>query len=179
MGEAQDIELIFKCAIDLVKKNKKIKWIFVGEGRKYLWLKNRIKKYKVEKYFILLGKKPLNEMPMIYKMADIFLVSLKKKKVFEDTVPGKVQSYMMYGKPLLGLVSGETHKLILTSKSGLVANSGSQRSFKKVLNKFLTLSDSSLNKMGDNAKRFAIKNYDSRISMNKIEKYFNSIIEKK
>ena len=43
----------------------------------------------------------------------------------------------------------------------------------------MTLSDSSLNKMGDNAKRFAIKNYDSRISMNKIEKYFNSIIEKK
>lgn len=177
IGEAQDIELIFKCAIDLIKKNKKIKWIFVGEGRKYLWLRNNIKKHKVEKYFVLLGKKPLNEMPMVYKIADIFLVSLKKKKVFEDTVPGKVQSYMMYGKPLLGLVSGETRKLILKSKSGLVANSGSQKDFKKVLTKFLNLNNFSLNKMGDNAKRFALKNFDSSISMNKIEKYFNSIIK--
>lgn len=84
----------------------------------------------------------------------------------------------MFGKPLLGLVSGETRKLILKSKSGLVANSGSQKDFKKVLTKFLNLSNSSLKKMGDNAKRFAIKHYDSDISMKKIEKYFNSIVKK-
>ena len=65
LGEAQDIELIFKCALNLIKQNKKIKWIFVGQGRKFIWLKNEIKKNDVNFFFHLVGKKPLNMMPQI------------------------------------------------------------------------------------------------------------------
>tara|TARA_B100000787_G_scaffold170227_1_gene164984 strand:- start:3251 stop:4465 length:1215 start_codon:yes stop_codon:yes gene_type:complete len=176
LGEAQDIELIFKCALNLIKQNKKIKWIFVGQGRKFIWLKNEIKKNDVNFFFHIVGKKPLNMMPQIYNMADIFLVSLKNEKVFKETVPGKMQSYMMYGKPILGLVGGDSKNLILDTKCGFVAKPGSYKNFIYILNKIIVMKKTTLNKMGQNGKKFALKNFDSNISMLKLESHFKNLL---
>jgi glycosyltransferase involved in cell wall biosynthesis len=115
-------------------------------------------------------------MPQIYNMADIFLVSLKNEKVFKETVPGKIQSYMMYGKPILGIVSGDSKNLILDAKCGFVAKPGSYRNFIYILNKILVMKKASLDKIGRSGKKFALKNFDSNISMLKLENHFKNLL---
>ena len=43
----------------------------------------------------------LEEMPEFYKLVDVMLVSLEDKVYVNMTVPGKAQSYMAVGKPIM------------------------------------------------------------------------------
>lgn len=43
-------------------------------------------------------------MPELYKTADTMLVTLEDKPYANTTIPGKVQSYMAAGKPIIGVV---------------------------------------------------------------------------
>lgn len=65
------------------------------------------------------GRKALSEMPAYYAMADAFLVTLAADPGISATLPGKVQSYMAAGKPLIGAVNGETEAVIADADCGL------------------------------------------------------------
>ena len=51
-------------------------------------------------------------MPEYYAMADALLITLKRDPVLSETLPGKVQSYMAAGKPVVGAIDGETARLV-------------------------------------------------------------------
>ena len=44
-------------------------------------------------------------MPSLYKIADVMLVTLEDKPYANMTIPGKVQSYMAVGKPIIGAIN--------------------------------------------------------------------------
>ena len=46
------------------------------------------------------------------------LVTMKKDPVISLTLPGKVQTYMAAGKPILGAIDGETQNVIQDSQCG-------------------------------------------------------------
>lgn len=58
---------------------------------------------------IFYGQRPLEEMPKLYKIADVMLVSLEDKPYANMTIPGKVQSYMAVGKPIVGAINGSNY----------------------------------------------------------------------
>ena len=72
----------------------------------------------------LLGRFPVHRMPSFYAHADALLVSLKADPVFSLTIPGKVQSYLMTGKPLLGMLDGEGAKVIQEAQAGFTIPAG-------------------------------------------------------
>ena len=45
-------------------------------------------------------------MPGLYKIADAMLVTLEDKPYANVTIPGKAQSYMAVGKPIIGAING-------------------------------------------------------------------------
>ena len=51
-------------------------------------------------------------------MADAMLVTLKADEILSLTLPGKVQSYMAVGKPIIGAINGETKSIIEDAKCG-------------------------------------------------------------
>lgn len=65
------------------------------------------------------GRKDLSQMPAYYAMADAFLVTLTADPLTSATLPGKVQSYLAAGKPLVGAVNGETAAVIAAADCGL------------------------------------------------------------
>lgn len=65
------------------------------------------------------GRQPLEKMPEYYAMADAFLITLVEDPVMSMTLPGKVQSYLAAGKPLVGAVGGETAQVIREADCGL------------------------------------------------------------
>ena len=59
-------------------------------------------------------------MPKGCAQADVHLISLTDR--YSLTLPGKFQSYIKTGKPLLGILNGEARELIEEYNIGLVAN---------------------------------------------------------
>ncbi len=56
------------------------------------------------------GRQPRLEMPKWYAQADALIISLTD--AYQLTLPGKFQSYIKTGKPLLGFISGATRSFI-------------------------------------------------------------------
>lgn len=63
-------------------------------------------------------------MPKLYKIADTMLVTLEDKPYANMTIPGKVQSYMAVGKPIIGAINGSCSNFIINNGVGLACQSG-------------------------------------------------------
>lgn len=171
IGEAQDLPSVLYAA-ELLKKNSSIRWIIVGDGRKYEWLKSEVKYRGLENCFILLGRFPLERMPSFYLHADALLVSLKKDPVFSMTIPGKVQSYLMSGIPIIGMLDGEGAKVINESNSGIVCSAGDSNELVSSVIKISKMSVNKRKKLGLNGREYS-KNEFSRVSLiNRLELLF-------
>ncbi len=103
IGTAQSVETIIDAAKLLV--NEKVLFHIVGDG---VELENLKKQAENLSNVIFYGRKPLEEMPKYYEMADAMLVTLVNDPVIGLTLPGKVQTYMAAGKPIVGAINGET-----------------------------------------------------------------------
>ena len=123
IGEAQDLPAVLDAAESL-KHNTAIRWLIVGDGRKSDWLLEEVARRGLQGNVLLLGRFPVERMPSFYAHADALLVSLKKDPVFSMTIPGKVQSYLMAGVPLVGMLDGEGAKVITEANAGLVCAAG-------------------------------------------------------
>ena len=80
IGEAQDFPSIVEAA-KILKKNTDIHWIILGGGRKEKWVRDKVKEYKLEKYFHMLGSFPIEKMTEFYAEADCMLFSLKNEYI--------------------------------------------------------------------------------------------------
>lgn len=88
------------------------------------WVAAEIQRRDLESTVTMLGRFPLGRMPSLYIGADALLVTLKKSNIFAMTIPGKVQSYLAAGRPLLGMLDGEGAEVIEEAKAGLVCSAG-------------------------------------------------------
>lgn len=123
IGEAQDFPAILDAA-DLLRKKATVRWLIVGDGRKLEWVQAEVQRRGLESQVILLGRFPVERMPSFFAHADALLVSLKKDPAFSMTIPGKVQSYLLSGIPVLGMLDGEGARVISEAGAGLVCPAG-------------------------------------------------------
>ncbi|MBQ4199728.1 MAG: glycosyltransferase family 4 protein [Kiritimatiellae bacterium] len=65
------------------------------------------------------GRQPRADMPKWFAQADVLIISLTDQYCL--TLPGKFQSYIKTGKPLLGIINGEARELIEEHEIGFTA----------------------------------------------------------
>ena len=118
MGLSQGLETVITAA-KLMRKNEEIVFIFVGEGATRPDLEAMAKESNLTnvKFYPF---QPREDVPMIYGLADVCLVSLKRDIVVES-VPSKTYTIMASGCPLLATVDQdtETGRLINITHCGL------------------------------------------------------------
>ena len=175
IGEAQDFPSIIETA-RILKGNKNIHWVVLGEGRKKEWVHSKVKEYGLENSFHLMGSFPLKMMPNFYAQADCLLFSLKKEYIFSITIPTKVQTYLACAKPILSMVDGEAAKIIDDAKAGLSCPSESPELLAKNIENLSSLSEEKLSKLGDNALLHYKKEFERNMLMEKMENIFINII---
>lgn len=108
VGTVQSVETIVDAA-HLLKDDEKIRIHIVGSG---ISLENCQKKAEGLQNITFYGRRPLAEMPAFYAKADAMLITMEKNTVIAETLPGKVQSYLAAGKPVIGAIGGETARII-------------------------------------------------------------------
>ena len=176
IGEAQDFPSILETA-RILKDKINIQWVILGGGRKEEWVKSKIREYKLEKTFHLLGSFPLEMMPAYYSQADCMLFSLKKEYIFSITIPAKVQTYLACAKPIIAMIDGEAAKLIVDAKAGLSCPSESPELLAKNIEYLSLLSEAELSKLVDNALLHYKKEFERSMLMDKMENIFYRMIK--
>jgi glycosyltransferase involved in cell wall biosynthesis len=66
------------------------------------------------------GRQPRSDMPNWFKKASALIISLTEE--YKLTLPGKFQSYIKTGKPLIGILLGDAAEMIEEHKLGVVSN---------------------------------------------------------
>jgi colanic acid biosynthesis glycosyl transferase WcaI len=172
VGDAQDFPSIMK-AMGLLKHRKiKAKLFIVGHGRKLSWLEEYIEEKELEDYVFLLGHHPLEKMPRFYASADALLVTLNENKIFSMTIPGKVQSYMAAGKPILAMLNGEGSRVIEEANCGYTSRAGDYNNLAESIITMSTLKQEQLNQLGLNAILYSHYKFDRKQLISQLESWF-------
>jgi colanic acid biosynthesis glycosyl transferase WcaI len=67
-----------------------------------------------------LARRPMSEVAAVLQAADVLLVHLRNQPEFAETVPGKIQTYLAAGKPLLAGLTGDAAALVGRSEGGVL-----------------------------------------------------------
>ena len=164
IGVAQSFDTIIDAAIILKKNLSNFTFIIIGDGRDKKRVVDRINKLSMSDNFIFLGSYPPTDMSDFFACADALLVSLKDTEIFSLTIPGKLQSYLACGKPIIASLNGIGAKIIVESKSGLVSKSEDSKGLADSIIKFSNLNDSERKQYGLNARDYFEKEFE-RISL--------------
>lgn len=148
VGEAQDFDNVMKAA--LLLKDKGVRMIIVGEGRKKDWMEHYIIENDLTDVVFMLGRYPLKAMPSFFSQADVLFLSLKDDHIFSLTIPAKLQAYMAAGKPVVAMIDGEARSLIYESRCGLSCKAGDAEGLADCI---LRMKEMSLEELEDYGKR--------------------------
>ena len=168
IGEAQDMPAVLDAAQRL-KDNASIRWIIVGDGRKSDWLRSEVARRGLDEQVLLPGRFQVERMPSFYAHADALLVSLKRDPVFSMTIPGKVQSYLMAGIPLLGMLDGEGAAVIREANAGLTCDAGDGSGLAQAVLTLMAMPQEKRKQMGLNGRKYSQQEFGRAHLMDRLE----------
>lgn len=162
MGAAQSIDTIIKAA-KLLADVPNIRWHIVGDGSESQRLQAMAQKMG---QVIFHGRKPLEEMPKYYAMADAMLITMRKDPVLSLTLPGKVQTYMAAGKPILGAIDGETSWVIEEAACGICGSAEDAEALAENIKIFIKMDRA---KLGRNARKYYDGHFNKERFIDRLE----------
>ena len=171
VGKAQNVESIINSAKAL-KDNKKLRFHIVGDGVSLENCKNIANSYGLTNV-IFHGRKPVEEMPNYYKMADAMFVTLTSDEFSKLTLPGKVQSYMASGKPIIASIDGEGYEILSDSNAGFVCEAENNGALTEIIDKFSKLSKEQIKVLGKNSFNYCKENFEKEKFIKGLENLFN------
>lgn len=174
IGEAQDFPAIIEAAT-LLKENDAIRWLIVGDGRASEWVKSEIQKRGLETRVLMLGRYPVDRMPSFYKCADALLVSLRDEPIFSMTIPGKLQSYLAAGIPVLAMLNGEGADIVLKSGAGLACPAGNGAALAEAALNMSRMSDEDRRIMGARGVQLSKTEFDRDRLISKLLSWFDDL----
>lgn len=174
VGKAQSFETIL-AAMQKLKKHTELRWVIIGEGSKFDWLKEQIKINNLTDNVCLLGRKPSELMPYYFALANVLLVSLQDEPIFSLTIPSKIQAYLACGRPIIAALKGVGAAVIEEAKAGFVVAAEDSEALAKNIEKMYTIQRYDLEKMGENGRNYYNKNFDYNLIMDKLEQWLTEL----
>ena len=165
IGAAQSLDTVLKAA-EILKDIPDLRWHIVGDGSEL----EHLKAVAAEKHLdqvIFYGRRPAEEMPDFYAKADAMLVTLTADKFISLTLPGKVQTYMAAGKPIIGAANGEIPNAIQAANCGFCAEAEDADGLAEAVQKFLNLPNKEA--LGLNAQKYYEHNFTKTMFMDRLE----------
>jgi len=167
IGEAQDFPAVVAAA-DLLR-NSGVRFRVVGDGRDLARTRADVLARGLDHVFEFAGRHPSDAMPGFFAHADALLVSLKSDPLFALTVPGKVQSYLASGKPILAMLDGEGRTVVERAGAGLAVASGDAEGLAAAIRQMIAMRPGQLADMGRAGRTFALAHYDRDMLIAQLE----------
>ena len=108
--------------------------------------------------------------------ADALLLHLKKMALFKITIPGKTQTYLRAGRPILCGIEGEAARLVETAKAGLSFEPENPESLVDAVRRMAELPKEELAEMGRSGRRFYEREMAFEIGYRRIVDLFSRLL---
>jgi len=167
IGVAQSFDTIVN-AFEKLKKYD-INLVVLGDGRYKSRIQEKINEKGLTEKFHFLGSFPPEQMPHYFTCADGLLITLKKADIFSYTIPGKLQSYLACGKPIIGALDGIGNKIIQESNSGFTSEAENHELLAKNILMLYRLSKAEKEKLSNNALDYFDKNFNKQYLLERLE----------
>ena len=176
LGIAQNLISVLE-AVNKIKDVPNFKVHFVGDGSCLGQMKEFVNNNGLEDIVQFYGRRPVEEMPKFYKLADACLVSLKADNATGLTLPSKVQGYMAAGLPIIGMIDGSAQEVIAEAKCGFCVNADDVDGFARVMKNFIENKEE-YRDFGLNGRKYFKDNFNKRKLLDSIEKSIDNLIER-
>ena len=121
IGKVQNLENVILGFNRFISQTDESIWLNIfGEGSHFDYLQNLVKEKSIRNIKFW-GRVNSVKISDYFKNADVLIISLDNKPIFNATVPAKFQAYINAGKPIFGVIAGEVAKLINHHELGWTA----------------------------------------------------------
>ncbi len=151
-------------AAAVLKKQKKIKFLFIGQGKEKSKLQSLVKREGLSDSVIFAEQVPYSDLPDIYRLADVFVQSSLSISTWQEQLGTVVMEAMASGLPIIGTLSGAT-KHTVGEDGGIFVQPQD----------FVELADAVLKLYGNEKLRGNIGKRNRRVAL---EKYDNKVVAK-
>ena len=165
IGDAQGLDLLIDTAALL--KDRNIRWHIVGDGRAKPRLEKLVADKGLSDTVLFMGRVTEAEANGYVKYADCGYLSFKDSKLFDLTIPAKLQTYLACGTPILGAVGGESAEIISAADCGFVCSKTPEAVAEVIINKLLPSEERA--KMRENAKEYFKKHFSVDVLVDELE----------
>ncbi|TXC88847.1 glycosyltransferase family 4 protein [Paraburkholderia azotifigens] len=174
IGDAQDFPAILAAAESL-KEHSHIRWLIVGDGRMGSWVAEEIERRGLQHCVLMLGRHPVERMASFFKHADALLVSLKDEPIFSMTIPGKLQSYLAAGVPVVAMLNGEGAEVVRNSAAGLTCAAGDHAALASGVLELSRMTVEERALMGQNARAISAQEFDRDTLIRRLEDWLGTM----
>lgn len=153
-------------------KNQLISIVLIGQGPE----KEKLEKLALEKKLdniVFLPSVKKQSIPALLDKMDVLYIGLQKQSLFRFGIsPNKLMDYMMAAKPVIHAIEAG-NDLVEESGCGISVQSESPKEIAEAILKLKAISQSERKNMGENGKKYVIKNHDYKFLAKKFIDYIN------
>jgi glycosyltransferase involved in cell wall biosynthesis len=173
VGEAQDFPSILEAA-ERLRDRSDIRILIVGDGRAAEWVRSEIIRRRLGDVVFMLGRHPPERMPAFFRGAGALLVSLKREPVFGMTIPGKLQSYLAAGIPVVAMLDGAGRDVIAEAGAGVAVPPGCPEELAEKIMWLADLRQSDREAMGRRGREYADREFNRESRLSQLEQWLLS-----
>ena len=162
IGTTQSIETILYAAEKL--KGKSLQFHFYGDGSGFNDLVKLSESLHLDNVTFH-GRVSVEALPEKYAKSDALIVTLSDNPVLSMSFPGKIQSYMAAGKPVVAAVNGEAAKIIEEADCGFVAPAEDVDGLVSCIERLI---DSDRDLLGEKSRKYYENNFQKKDFLEKL-----------
>ena len=172
-GPAQGLKSVIEAAAITQRIRPRIQWIFMGDGVESASLRNLATRV-APRATSFLDRRPLKEASEVLQQADVLLIHLQDRPLFEITIPSKTQAYLAAGKPILVGARGDTAELVLRAGAGIACEPNNPLSLATAALGYSQIAAEELKAMGRRGRDFYERNLSMSSGVARFEVVFES-----
>lgn len=174
IGDAQDFPAVLDAA-QILRDRADIRWLVVGDGRAAAMVRDEVQRRGLQQRVVLLGRHPIERMPSFFRAAGALLVSLKDDPIFNVVIPGKVQSYLAAGLPIVAMLDGEGARVVEEAGAGLVCRAGDGRALAERVAALAGMSAAERAAMGALGREYCRREFDRDALIDALEGWLDEL----
>ncbi|WP_022753238.1 glycosyltransferase family 4 protein [Butyrivibrio fibrisolvens] len=185
IGKATKLDVFIRAVKTLVdratdngnsKYRDKISVTIAGNGTEADYCKNLVSELALDDVIEFVGSVPMKETGNLYRKADCCVFTLDGSNRIGDTLPGKVQTYMAAGKPIIASCNGAGRDVVNESGAGIAVEYGDYEAMADAMASFID-DPEKFSDCGDKARKYFRENFLEEIHLSQLERELKDLIE--
>ena len=171
----QGLNILIKSAPEIVKNIPNVKFLLVGDGIEKKKLIKIIEELNLQKYFILTGRIPYEEVPNYINACDV--CTIPKLSLKSGYSPLKLYEYMACEKSVIASKIGG-FEILERNNAGILVDPENPEDLSKAIIKLLK-NEELRKEMGKNGRKYVVENHSWKKIAEKIEEIIKRTIDSK